>query len=213
MSPTTPTLAEWLRTVTADAHHRAEHSPFPQRMAKGIITPTEYARWLGELRVIHHAVESHFPKLALTSPDAIALIDIAGGKSQLIDADLTTLGSTVDAHEPLPSTTAFVDDLAGLTATTPQALIGALYVLEGSTNGNRFIAARLRLTLGQTDAFRYLDPYGDIQRQRWSEFKANLSALHVTEAQREAIVTVAIRTFGAVGSLGSQLSPHSASGD
>ena len=72
-----------------------------------------------------------------------------------------------------------------LASEQPMALLGILYVLEGSTNGSKFIARKVRpaYELPATgEGSAYLDPYGDVQPARWQEFKAAMDALNLPAA-------------------------------
>jgi heme oxygenase len=73
-------------------------------------------------------------------------------------------------------------------------------VLEGSTNGGRFIAPAVRrsMPLPPGAGTRYLDPHGDLTRERWASTKVALDAVPLTPAQHDKIVDAAQRTFDAI---------------
>jgi heme oxygenase len=78
------------------------------------------------------------------------------------------------------------------------------YVLEGSNNGNRFIARAIRKALPGAPT-RYLDPYGENQRPLWARFKADMEAVGFTPAEQDQIVLAAQEMFAAVGALSCEL--------
>ncbi|MEZ5318383.1 MAG: biliverdin-producing heme oxygenase [Vicinamibacterales bacterium] len=221
-----PSLARDLRDRTADDHRQAEHGPFQRRMAGARITRDEYRRWLEQMRLIHAAVEAAAPALAAVgSGNAMAAVGsgkamaaggsgtamatvarAAEGKTARIRNDIAALGGTPEAAAPLPATRAFVERIARTASADPTALVGAIYVLEGSTNGNRFIAPRLadRLGLGP-DGCAYLLPYGEDQPRHWAAFKVALDGIDASGAPREAIVRLARETFDAIRLMGEQL--------
>jgi heme oxygenase len=89
----------------------------------------------------------------------------------------------------------------------PTALLGALYVLEGSTNGGRFLARRLRTSWGLDDeGLSYFDPYGDEQPQRWAAFRRDMDRASFEAADEEAIVEMAKATFVAIAEVSDEVS-------
>lgn len=81
------------------------------------------------------------------------------------------------------------------------------YVLEGSNNGNRFIAKAVRRALGLVEGAgdRYLDPYGDAQRGLWAHFKQRMDAAGWSGEEADAMVRAAQDTFDAVGALSEEI--------
>jgi heme oxygenase len=106
-----------------------------------------------------------------------------------------------------PAGEAAAREIAALAACSPLAPLGMLYVLEGSTNGNRFIvrAVRggLRLTPGTGDS--YLNCYGEEQPVRWQSFKQGLESATFTEAEYQQLADGAVLIFQAVGHLSDEL--------
>ena len=98
------------------------------------------------------------------------------------------------------------DYIAELAEDRPLALLGFHYVLEGSTNGNHFLAKGLRKALGLEDrGVSYLDPYGKDQRRKWSQFKVDMDAAGFDESEVEIIKASACRAFELIGGIGSGL--------
>jgi heme oxygenase len=117
--------------------------------------------------------------------------------------------------EGLPATRRFLDLLDTLAARTPLALLGVLYVLEGSTNGARFIARRIReaYDLPPDGGAAFVDPYGEAQPSQWKAFKDAMEQLDLSEAEARSVTAAAQETFDAVEALGGDLleySPHMA---
>lgn len=126
-------LIERLREETRDLHEGLERElDWERRMA----TPEGYVRlltrWWG-----FHAV---FEPMVEASPPFVGLD--GRGKLRLIEADLRHLGHSHSSFATLPriSDLAFLNDRA--------AMIGAMYVLEGSTLGGQVIARHVERHLG-----------------------------------------------------------------
>ncbi len=77
--------------------------------------------------------------------------------------------------------------------------MGALYVMEGSTLGGRFIARHVEQVLGlepgRGDA--YFQGHGEATGSLWRETTAAIA--EVPEAQAEVVIAAAKRTFAAFG--------------
>ena len=196
-----PTL---LRTATSHDHHQAERGQLQQELVTGKVSQATYRNWLEQMQLVHEAVEMALPAVAACGESEATLAQFLVGKSDLLQADLNALGGA-ERPEPLPATRAFQARLADLSATQPRALVGVFYVLEGSTNGNRFIAKRMRGAFtGAEEAIAYLDPYGDEQPAKWSSFRAALGAIPVG-ADAGDITDAARHTFIAVQQIGEEI--------
>jgi heme oxygenase len=86
------------------------------------------------------------------------------------------------------------------------ALLGPLYVLEGSTNGSRVLARVLSRAWGSDGAgLAYLDPYGDGQPTSWKAFKQEVDDLGLDDASQSAVVEAARVTFQAISDISDEV--------
>lgn len=200
-----PTVMERLRAETADLHAGAESTDFQQGMAGGRLTRAEYTAWLGQMLHVHRTLERPLRELR-RDPRFAALREEQFQEPYLL-ADLAALESAPEEHPALPATEALVAEIARASAEAPLALLGFHYVLEGSNNGNRFIAKRLvpALELGET-GWSYLDPYGESQREKWGAFKRDMDAVGFETEQADALVAAARRMFQGIGEISVELS-------
>ncbi len=80
------------------------------------------------------------------------------------------------------------------------------YVLEGSTNGNGYIAKKIGPALGlDGDGIRYLVSYGAEQRETWMRFKGRLDTLPMDQESKQRVIAAARRTFVGVRDINLQL--------
>ncbi|MDG2095235.1 MAG: biliverdin-producing heme oxygenase, partial [Phycisphaerales bacterium] len=123
-----------------------------------------------------------------------------------IDQDLQDLDCT-EVAEPLAATSEFVEFVSKASVDCPISMIGVLYVKEGATNGNKFIAKKLRETMGLDEgkAMGYLDPHGKDQRRCWNAFKEQLNELKLTEQEEDKCLEVAQETFKMVMNISRQI--------
>lgn len=199
-----------LKAATAEQHRHAERHEFQQMMVRGTLPREAYADWLGQMLHLHRGLEDHLDRLVASHPPVATVFDDDRRKVPLLLADLAFYQSD-GTGEALPATRRFLALLDTLAATTPLALLGALYVLEGSTNGARFIARRIReaYDLPPAGGAAFVDPYGEAQPSRWKAFKEAMEQLDLSEADTHVITAAAQETFNAVGALGSDLFEHS----
>lgn len=191
---TTPISAQ-LKEAAKDLHDKAESAGFTRLLFKGQRPIDDYAAFLEQMLAIHAPLED-----ALTAADHPAVNAIFADwqrKTPHLQADLSFLGHDPADVMPLAETAAFTATLQGA---DPLVLLGTHYVLEGSMNGNHFMARAIRkaYAFDGADGTRYLDPYADDQPKRWAEFKANLDAYPFTESERHTVINADLATFRAI---------------
>ena len=200
MATPAPSLADVLKERTKEAHARAEKHAVQARMVKGEVSTAEYAAWLGQMLHIWRSIDAGLATLAARDTRIAAMVKPYHVHAGRVAADIAFLGHPEEAHPPLPATARFIAKLNEAMANGGLGLIGAWYVLEGSANGGKFIAKALSRGLGITgpEGLMNFDPHGELQRERWKDWRAGLDAQTFSEPEREAIVTIASATFDAV---------------
>jgi heme oxygenase len=124
-----------------------------------------------------------------------------------LERDLTFYELDRDGHQPGNAASRFASQIEETKQSNPVALLGALYVLEGSTNGGRFLARALRQSWDlDGDGLSYFDPYGEEQPQRWAAFKRDMEEASFAADQQEAIIEMAKMTFQAIAEVSDEVS-------
>jgi heme oxygenase len=201
-----PTVMERLRAETADLHSSAEGKDFQRRMVAGELTRDDYARWLGQMLLVHRALEAPLRSLMLAGSPAFAALREEQMQEPYLLEDLDALGEDPDAVAPLPATAALIASVERAAAETPLALLGHHYVLEGSNNGNRYIARKLVPALGLNGrGHRYLDPYGAEQPAKWAQFKRDMDAVGFATEDADLLVAAAREMFTGIGQISEAL--------
>jgi len=194
-----------LRDQTSEHHKRAERSDFQRQLLGGHLPVAAYTAWLEQMWFVYRDLESR-----LTGPegsDSAAPLDPGSWRrTPQLESDLGHFGVETESLSPVPATREFVVRLGQRAEASPAALLGVLYVLEGSTNGSRYIARNLRKAydLSGNGGLAFLDPYGDGQPERWRAFKSELDAA-VSPGQAPELITAARETFDALTLIGEQL--------
>ena len=201
--PSTP-LSQRLKAETSADHFRAEKHPLMAAMVTGRIDRAGYTRYLAQLLHVHLVLETHLCRLAAEQGVFRLVVREHHMRTPDLLADLEALGQCLTKHPPLPATGLFRERIDGLAADAPVSLLGTLYVLEGSTNGGRYIGLAVRRSLGLFEGevvgsgTEYLEPHGERQRDRWESFKASLDVLTLSHAEHDLIVAVASDAFRGV---------------
>lgn len=190
----TPSLPDRLKDATADVHKYAETRPLQKDLVKGTIGREALVAYFGQLQHLHAALEDRLDALA-DDPAFTTIAATFGRHAPRLRADLAAAGQEPDAVTPDPALARFVED-----RTTREDLLGALYVLEGSMNGNRYIAMALMGRRAEL-SFSYFDPYGDEQRARWQACRQAIEGLDRDEAAEAQVLAAADATFRLVADL------------
>ncbi len=202
----TPSLSQKLKDGTWELHSAAEKQPFQQNLLKGAISKDAYANWLSQMLLIHTALESKLRSLTSSDPRIAAIVTDEQYQEPYLLADLAALKHNKPAT-PLASTTALIEQINAAADANPIKLLGFHYVLEGSNNGNAYIARAVRPALGleQGKGDRYLDPYGPKQRPIWAAFKSEIDNQSFTNTEHAAMVEAAREMFQAISNLSAEL--------
>jgi heme oxygenase len=183
-----------LKASTEEQHRDAERRTLQRDLVRNRLPVEDYARWLGQMLLLHEALWTGVREGREHVPALRAVVRDEGLHVANLRRDLVALGQDPDAVEPLPATSRALSEIAREARSAPLALLGFNYVLEGSMNGNRFIARALRAGPAGV-AISYLDPYGDDQRAIWEAYRARMDALELDEATTARVVAAARAMF------------------
>jgi heme oxygenase len=206
MSHVQKTIMKRLKAETNDLHSHAESRALQRAIASGEVERDAFAAYLGQLFLVHTALEgaledSHGQHAAMT---AVATADRMR-VPDLIE-DLKYWRVDPEGIEASDATRRFAAEIEKTRGSDAVALLGALYVLEGSTNGGRFLARALRRSWGLEDqGLSYFDPYGDEQPHRWADFKRGMDDASFEPRQEDAMVEMARTTFLAIAEVSDEV--------
>ena len=198
-------IMERLRESTRELHNQAEGHEFQKLLGGGKVAVDQYITYLEQLLVIHRTLAQELEKAGSRPVEAI--VEARHTNLDSLHLDLGHFQKSPETAEPLPSTRKFLEELKATAQADPAALLGYLYVLEGSTNGARFMARTLRegLALPQSAGATYFDRYGPSQREYWMDFKARMNELELSPEQQEKIIETAKATFQIFFDMGEEI--------
>ena len=202
----TPSIMARLKAETNELHRDAERRRLQQSLVKGDLDRDLYVGFLGQMYLVHRALEGRI-EAAMDSHRAFsAVVRDYQMRTSHLHNDLGYFKADIQQLEPVKSTSALLETIDRTAATNPVALLGMHYVLEGSTNGSKFIAAALRPAFGlENQGVTYMDPHGEHQRERWAEFKRDMDAVGFTATEADTIVEAAKAVFKAVADISDEL--------
>ncbi|MDZ4830883.1 MAG: biliverdin-producing heme oxygenase [Phycisphaerae bacterium] len=209
MSTITSPLAAALKDGTQDLHVAAERHPLQQRLLRGAVSRDELALYLHELYHVHLSLETGLN--SSNNPAVHAMVRDHHLRSPLFKHDIAALGGTIADQARCRAARSFCGFIGDAAAADPAALVGMLYVLEGATNGNVYLARALERSLGLEPqaATSSLDPHGADQRPRWQAFRVALDTLDLPDADAARVIAAARSTFRAVYDIADELAPQS----
>jgi len=202
-TPPAESASAALKRATAGEHRRAEQSPFQRLLVSGRIPLDSYLDWLDQQWRVYQTLERLLQ--AGHSPSRDSLINEPWRRSQALEDDLGHFGEEGGARLPARSTLEFVEQLERNHREDPATILGVLYVLEGSTNGSRYIARNIRRAFGlERPGTLFMDPHGEEQPARWASFKQLLDQA-INPAAVPSVIAGAHATFAAVTAIGQEL--------
>ena len=187
----TSTMRWRLRAATATAHERMHaHAGFGAAAA-GTIEAPDYRRLLARLYGFHRPFED----IARSAADVFRIdLDVsARARSALLLADLQTIGFDPSAAGTLPLWRPSVR------LKSKGSLLGALYVLEGSTLGGVQIARALKDRVGSDlgNALLFFVGRGERQGAMWRELVEELESFREDDEEAMRAEDAAVMTFKA----------------
>ncbi len=181
---------------------RAEHEATEALMPLGgeQLTMEVYVR---TLEILYPLLLSWEEWSAKAAPEGLRGMLAARRRSQWLAVDLKALGG--GPPEDLAGTAVGWAAVAGMGDADHEGpernagFLGAMYVMEGSTLGGRFIARHAEATLGLTPGVgdAYFQGHGEATGAMWREVTAQIAAVPDTHAAM--VVEAARRTFEAFG--------------
>lgn len=170
-------------------HQIAERAEGPAALIKGRMPLDGYVAHLAQQCLMSRALDAALRPHLAARPDLDAFVLAEQMLTPYLQADLIHFGVRPDDASPEPGTARCINEIAAH-ADDAMFLLGLHYVRLGACNGNRFVARSVRKSLGLPESgegTRYLDPFGDTQRDKWYAFKAALDALPLSEDEADRV--------------------------
>lgn len=195
MSPTDcPTLVERIRASTRTWHADLEGTAFSTAMLAGTLPLDRYVDQLAAYRVVLKALEGELSRATGPCVTSVWSADLV--KLPLIDRDLMYFAEdgVFPASVAAAQAGAFAREIRAAAASDPRALLGFLYVLEGSTMGGMILRRYVAEAYGlrDTDGVAY---YAGGDRERWARFTARMNEALPGPGDQDAVLTAVGRAY------------------
>jgi heme oxygenase len=133
-----------VRTAISESHQQIEMTPFSKGMMDGSISRSEYANGLVQLWYIHGELE----RLVQADHDVAEYFTSEMIRTHTISRDLKAFGFDIHSFQLMNETLGITNQFRDWSTQKPFALLGCIYILEGSRMGSLVIAKPLGKTLG-----------------------------------------------------------------
>ena len=200
-------VMELLRDSTAELHKSAENSRLQRELVKGELPFERYADYMEQLWVIHRALEKTLAEAESRDERLAGMAEAAAMHVRHLEVDLAEMRRDIGEIEPTKAAWDLAQTIELDATTDPVMLAGHFYVLEGSMNGNSFIAKKVGqiYELKPNAGLKYLYSYGETQRPRWMAFKDVMNAHAFDSREREGLVERAKGVFHAIRAIADEL--------
>lgn len=178
-------ISERIKSETAVFHQQVEDSPLMKPISEKSITKDQYISILSVFYGYFSGIEQQLDRIKELQD---FLPDYSSRrKSERIADDLRQLGANPISSNniPLPEIKTVSD------------AFGALYVMEGSTLGGRFISGVIKDQLGidVQSGVSFFNGYGPETGSKWNAFKDAMNAYSNSDERSEAVINAANNTF------------------
>ncbi len=207
MTDAPQTIMQRLKAETNDLHSHAESRTLQRAIATGDVDRNSFTAYLGQLYHVHSSLETILEAHREKHPSIGAIASADRMRVPDLHRDLAFYGIDQDTLQAGDAAGRFSASVEEAGESNPVALLGALYVLEGSTNGGRFLAMSLRKSWNlANEGLSYFDPYGAEQPHKWAAFKEAMDQTSFEASDEEAMIEMAKATFLAISEVSDEIS-------
>lgn len=195
------TFMDDLRESTAQAHAATEEIPFNAAILSRTLPRERFAAQVQHWAALHGAVES---AISRQDDEAVTRVwALTGPRAGLLHADLVHLGQPFECMDAEAVVQQFTGWVESLSDREPIALLGILYVFEGSQLGGTILKKPLAemYELTGSDGLSYYNVHGSGIRAHWQGFRDAMNQGVVSESDQASVINAANQAFAYVGRL------------
>jgi heme oxygenase len=188
---------EQLRTKTRELHDQIEALPFVKALTSGQLPLEAYVGQLRAMAIIHGVLEH---TVAHSDHHAVSSVwEASMAKLPLIEMDLAYLQPRTggEVREASEESLKLAQRARLRGVEDPVSVLGYVYVLEGSTQGNALHLPDVAATfhLAGSDGLHYLLNYGDGTGDHWRQFTRRMNLAITEPAEQGRVVEAACEAF------------------
>ncbi len=187
------TLSDRLKESIRDRHLEMEEIPYIKALMDHILPVNCYIAQLKALAIIHGTIERELAQSELQGLKGLILPRPSRFGHLRTDIMVLKAHTMPDCIRAVNQALRIAEEIRLTRIEKPEGLIGFLYVLEGTTLGNRVHLSDLINTFGDRirGATNYYEGYGDRTIYYWDEFRGFLNGL----SNHDTIIASAHRLF------------------
>ncbi len=187
-------LTMLIRQAIRDSHDAIEGLPISKAMLEGTLDRATYVQLLQLLKPIHQAIE----QAAAVLQDILPPCTFGRPRSECIKKDLAYFGAQ-ETHSMSEEVLDLRRQFEEWSERRRAALLGAIYVIEGSRMGSMVLARSLAQTFGVSPTpgnglDYHVDGMADLPR-KWGQFKGMMNALGLSHEDRIHVLDGAVMTM------------------
>lgn len=170
-------------------HQIAERAEGPSSLIKGKMPREGYVNHLSQQWLMSRALDGALRPHLTARPELAVFVLPEQMLTTYLEEDLTHFGVCPAHAKAEPGTDRYIADVQARSSDGLH-LLGLHYVRLGACNGNRFVAKSVRKAFdlpATGEGTRYLDPFGESQRDKWYAFKAALDALPLSPSEADRV--------------------------
>ncbi len=189
MTVTDRTLSTRLKDDNWALHQIAEKTEGPGSLIKGTLPESGYRTMLAQHWLMSKALDEGVADALKAHPELGTFVLPEQMYAQHYAADLEHYGIDTGSITPEPGCERYLAELESNRG-DHMFMLGLHYVRLGASNGNKFVAKKVRQTYQLPDTgegTRALDPFGPDQREKWHAFKSALDAHSFTPEQADRV--------------------------
>ncbi|MEM9373243.1 MAG: biliverdin-producing heme oxygenase [Planctomycetota bacterium] len=189
MAVTERTLSTRLKDDNWALHQIAEKTEGPGSLLKGTLPEDGYRTMLAQGWLMSRALDAGVAEALGAHPGLTSFVLPEQMYARHYEADLEHYGIETDSITPEPGCERYLAEIEANRG-DHMFMLGLHYVRLGASNGNKFVAMKVRKTYGLPETgegTRALDPFGPDQREKWQAFKSALDAHDFTPEQADRV--------------------------
>jgi heme oxygenase len=200
---TTLTVMDRLRNETREDHDATEAIPFSAAMVNRVLPRERFVAHLAAYAIVHDAIETALASADHRTVRAVWRDDLR--KLPLLERDLAFFAAdraAASEHPAVRVADTYAVELRELGQRDPVALLGHLYVLEGSTLGGTILRGHIKEAYNlDQDGLAYYSPYGNAVMPHWREFKLRMNDAITDPAEQDRVVAAGREAFRHIGTI------------
>jgi heme oxygenase len=200
-----PAVMDRLKMESRADHDETEAIPFSKAIVSRTLPKDRYVAQLAAYAVLHEALEralsdSDHPTVRGVWRDDLRKLPLLNRDLAFFAAEQPSSEQNESSRAAMQTAQEYAAAVHALAKHDPVALLGHLYVLEGSTLGGTILRSHIRDAYDlDEDGLSYYSPYGNAVMPHWREFKDRMNA-YVTDAdEQDRVVAAARESFRRIG--------------